>query len=93
MQKLQSLSRGERVARDGAFTSRRGPGEGSVAPRRDQTAGGDGKPSPYTLLARGCWYFFRPRDIHGVSDLSALGFSYFNMVLVQDSGCGLCKLG
>jgi hypothetical protein len=26
-----ALSQGERVARDGAFTSRRGPGEGSVA--------------------------------------------------------------
>ena len=28
-----ALSQGERVARDGAFTSRRGPGEGSVARR------------------------------------------------------------
>ena len=26
-----ALSQGERVDRDGAFTSRRGPGEGSVA--------------------------------------------------------------
>ena len=28
-----ALSLGERVARDGAFTSRRGPGEGSLPPR------------------------------------------------------------
>jgi hypothetical protein len=30
---LAALSRGERVDRDGAFTSRRGPGEGSFAGR------------------------------------------------------------
>jgi hypothetical protein len=28
---ITALSLGERVARDGAFTSRRGPGEGSLA--------------------------------------------------------------
>jgi hypothetical protein len=30
---LSALSQGERVGRGGAFTSRRGPGEGSVARR------------------------------------------------------------
>ena len=33
-----ALSRGERVDRDGAFTSRRGPGEGSLARFRQQTS-------------------------------------------------------
>jgi hypothetical protein len=39
-----ALSRGERVARDGVFTRRRGPGEGSVAGRgKEGTSAGRGR--------------------------------------------------